>query len=384
MINKADVVIIGGGIAGISAAYNIAEKSKGKVSVAVLEKKNIAEGATAKSVGAVYYQHDLEIEYKLTIKTIGLVKELDKEPENGINFCKNGLIYTAYTEEEVRDLKEKVKFNQSLGVEVRLLTPEELHDLLPDISFNELTIASYDPEGGYIDQHMLTSTLARKAKELGVKILEDTKVTGIKVRNNRIESVSTEKGIIDTDFIVNASGPWANIIFKMVDLNYPLQRVPGQIYALKPEKKINYKVPLTIDKHSRFYFREETGNIILTGQSDRFYKSGRKDVNPDDYYGYIKKPDNDFQEFICESLEKRFPMLLEADLMSSWVGLRTVTPDGLPIIGETEVEHFICSVGFSGGGIMLSPAVGELIADYIVNGNKSGELEALSIKRFSS
>jgi len=384
MMEKADVIIIGGGIAGASIAYHLAEKSNGSISVILLEKRNVAEGTTAKSIGYAYYQHDYKIELDLSTRSIVLMKELDKDPENGINFRKNGLVYTAYTEEEVDKLIKKVELNKSWGVYIDMLQPQEFQKLLPDISLKEISIASFDPEGGYVDQHMLTATFVKKAKEKGTRVLTYSEVVDIKVSDNTAKAVEIEKGIIEGSFIVNTCGPWADRMFHLVGLNYPMQRVPGQIYAVKPQKKIEYKIPLTIDTHNRFYFREETGNIILLGQSDRVFKHGRRDVDPDEYYGFKKMPDSQFQEFIFENLEKRFPMLLEADLMSGWVGLRTVTPDALPIAGETEISRFLCSVGFSGGGIMLSPAVGELVADYIITGKKSEELEQLSIKRFSS
>ena len=310
------------------------------------------------------------------------MRKLDEDPDNGINLKKIGLIYTAFTEEEVNNLKRDVEFQHSMGVKTRFLKPEEVKELMPDVGLEELTAATYNPEDAYVDQYMLTSTLAKMAREKGVKIFTGTEAYDIILFNDSVEAVRTDKGDIEAPFVVNAGGPWADRIFEMVNLIYPVQRVPGQIYAVKPEKKINYTVPLTIDTHSKFYFREETGNIILLGQIDTLYRSDRKDVNPDDYYGFKKMPDSEFQEFIYKSLEKRFPMLIEAELIRGWVGLRTVTPDNLPIIGETEVSGFLCSVGYSGQGIQLAPTAGELIADFILNNNEQKELIALSINRF--
>lgn len=192
----------------------------------------------------------------------------------------------------------------------------------------------------------------------------------------------TDRGMIEAPIVINAAGPWAGIVASMAGLTLPIKLVRGEILAIRPRTNLTQVVPMTIDLNTGFYFREETGGLLLLGKLDTAFDVDRGPIDPDDYYDYTEKPDEEFTGFIIERVDERLPSLNDSQLVRGWVGLRTVTPDGLPIVGETQVRGFLCAVGFSGMGINLGLPTGQIIADFILDGTPSPYLESLSLRRF--
>ncbi len=268
------------------------------------------------------------------------------------------------------------------GVQVHLLNSQDLLQILPQLNVSDISRATFTPEDGYLDPYLLTTALAKHARDSGIEIEVDTEVKAVVVEKDRVRGVMTDKEKIEVPIVINAAGPWAGIVANMAGLSMPIKLIRGQILAVKPKKRLPQVVPMTIDLNTGFYLREETGALLLLGKLDKAFNIDRGHINPDDYYEYKEKPDDEFKAFVIERVNERLPSFSSSQLVRGWVGLRTVTPDCLPILGETGVQGFLCAVGFSGTGIQLGLATAQIMSELILDQTPSPYLEILSLRRF--
>ena len=147
------------------------------------------------------------------------------------------------------------------------------------------------------------------------------------MEKEKVGGVITNKGRIEAPIVINAAGPWAGIVANMAGLTMPIKLIRGQILAVKPRTKLTRVVPMTVDMNTGFYFREETGGLLLLGKLDKAFHVDRGHIDPDDYYEYKEKPDDEFKDFIVERVDQKLPSLNDSHVVRGWVGLRTVTPD---------------------------------------------------------
>ena len=382
MAPKADVVIIGGGIVGASIAYGLGLKKPRGLRVILLEKEALCSGSTSKSVGVINLQHSTPMEIELIQWTLEMIRELDESSPSRLGFNKIGFIHFCRGDEEVDRLRQNFILQKGAGVQVRWLERQDLLQILPQLTTSDVSGAAFTPEDGYLDPYLLTTALAELARDAGVEIEVGTEVKAIVVEKGKVRGVITNSGKIEAPIVINAAGPWAGIVANMAGLTIPIKLIRGQILAVKPKKRLAQVVPMTIDLSTGFYFREETGGLLLLGKLDKAFDVDRGHIDPDDYCEYKQKPDEEFKDFIIERVDERLPSFSDSQLVRGWVGLRTVTPDCLPILGETEVKGFLCAVGFSGAGIQLGPAIGQIIADFLLDRIPSPYLDILSLRRF--
>ena len=378
----ADVVIIGGGIVGVSIAYCLGLKKPKGCRAVLLEKGDLCSGSTSKSVGVIYLQHSTRVEIELIQWTLEMIRALDERSQSRLDFNKIGFIHLCQGDEEADRLRQNLILQKATGVQVHWLEPKDLLQILPELTIDDLSGAAFTPDDGYLDPYLLTTALAKQARNIGVKIEVGTEVKAVLMEKGRVKGVITNKGKIEAPIVINAAGPWAGIVANMAGLTMPIKLIRGQILAVRPKTRLTRVVPMTLDMSTGFYFREETGGLLLLGKLDKAFDIDRGHIDPDDYCEYKEKPDDEFMHFIIELVNEKLPSFTDSQLVRGWVGLRTVTPDCLPILGETEVKGFLCAIGFSGTGIQLGPATGQIIADFILDQTPSPYLEILSLRRF--
>jgi sarcosine oxidase subunit beta len=378
----ADAVIIGGGIVGVSIAYCLSLKKSRQFRAILLEKEELCSGSTAKSVGVIYLQHSTRAEIQMAERTLETIHALGDRTQSCPDFNKIGFIHLCHGDEEVQQLRRDFVLQKGAGVHVHWLERRDLLHILPELTVGHLSGAAFTPEDGYLDPYLLTTAMAELVKESGIGIEVGTEVKAVVVEKERVRGVITDKGKIEAPIVINAAGPWAGTVSDMAGLRMPIKLVKGQILAVKPRPGLTRVVPMTVDVDTGFYFREETGGLLLLGRFDTAFDVDRGHLSPDDYYEFKEKPDREFTDFIIERVDERLPSLNDSQLVRGWVGLRTVTPDCLPILGETGVKGFLCAVGFSGNGITLGPAAGEIIADFVLDQAPSPSTETLSLRRF--
>ena len=382
MAMTADVIIIGGGIVGASIAYCLGLKKPRGFRAVLLEKEALCSGSTSKSLGLIRLQHSARVEIELIQRTLEMIRVLGEGSELRFDFKKIGFVHLCRRDEEADRLRQDFTLQKAAGVQVHWLERQDLIEIIPQLTVGDVCGAAFTPEDGYLDPYLLTTALAKQARNAGVEIEVGTEVKALVVEKERVRGVITNKGKIQAPIVINAAGPWAGIIASMAGLTMPIKLIRGQILAVRPKMRLTRVVPMSLDMSTGFYFREETGGLLLLGKLDKAFDVDRGHINPDDYYEFKEKPDDEFKDFIIERVNERLPSFNDSQLVRGWVGLRTVTPDCLPIVGETEVKGFLCAVGFSGAGIQLGLATGQIIADFMLNQTPSPYLETLSLRRF--
>lgn len=370
MEKRADVVIAGGGCMGTSTAFNLARK--GCTNVILIEKeKMLGMGSTGLCAGGIRQQFSTKINTILSMASVKIFENFEKEVGLPINFQQNGYLFLASTEEEMENFKLNVELQRSLGLNVEIITPESALKKVPRLNVEDIVGGAFCQTDGVVDPHEVNQAFATAARALGVKIYEDTSATGIEIKNGKVSRIITNKGDIETPVVVNAAGPFAGEFARMAGINLPVLPYRRQIFVTEPFPEIPDDIPLVVDFHSDFYFRKETGGLLM-GMGD-----------PDEPSSFNTHTDRDFMERLVERAVHRVPAMERANIIRGWGGLYEITPDFHAVLGKVpEVEGFFCINGFSGHGFMHSPIVGKLIAELIIEGKTSIDISSLSITRF--
>jgi len=273
-----------------------------------------------------------------------------------IDFKRIGWLSLA-TQENAEHLLRSAKMLQSLGIETDILTPEEIKRQYPEINTDDIVLGTWGPDDGPFDPHMIMWGYIGKAREMGVKLHQGVRATGIRVRKGQVEGVVTDEGFVATRTVVNAGGPWAIEIGKWIDVEIPIINSARSIVVTGPFPDIPSTRPFIEDVTAEWYFRPE-GPGILMGMG----------ASP------AEKLDIPFRmEVVDEMIETavhRVPVLVNASFLTGWTGIRPITLDDLPILGPVpSVDGFILNCGWGGTGIIQAPMAGQLVAEYISDGH---------------
>ncbi|HXH11799.1 MAG TPA: FAD-binding oxidoreductase [Alphaproteobacteria bacterium] len=382
MKTKADVVIIGGGIIGASVAYQLAVAQAAKVDVLLLEQYTPASGTTGKSVAVLEFQHATRHAITLRQRSMAIYQRLFHDPDLGVRLQRLGGVLLATTPKAAQAQRKAMHLQQRLGIAVDWLEPAQLKAWVPALQVEDLAGATYCPDEGYVDPYRLVMALLQEAKRCGVTVCTGTTVTGIAVQRGRVHSVHTNRGAIAARWVVDAAGPWAKRVAAMVGVEIPLAHTKCQILPVRPHTPFPYTIPWVLDRQSGFYLREDAGGIILLGRLVHAFHADHL-LDPDAYVGFSQQPDEEFAAFAARSVQQRVPPLTEGRVQRGWAGLRAVTPDTRPLVGETPVEGFLLAAGFGGYGIQLGAVAGQVLAHLILGQKASPELDLWSLSRFT-
>lgn len=368
--SRADVVIIGGGIVGVSIAYNLAKK--GVQNIVLLEKGMLGQGSTGKCAGGIRTQFTTEINIrfsKLSMKVLkGFQTEFGVDPE----FHKTGYLFMAGRQDQWKILQSNAELMQSMGLEIELLDPAEILSQWSFLKVNDLLGGSFSKQDGFAGPYEMVQAYAGNARKLGVVIREGIEVTGLSSDKGRVKTVETAAGeSIETFTVVNAAGPYASGIAAMLGLDLPVYPLRRQIFFTDTFEELPDTFPMIIDMEYGWYMRREGKGLLLSGPQDT--ESSFND-----------KLDFESREWTAERSLFRVPVLENAKIASGWAGLYEISPDHHGIIGSfPEMEGFICANGFSGHGFMHAPATGILVAEIITRGHtESIDIHQLRPARF--
>jgi sarcosine oxidase subunit beta len=369
MTRTADVIIIGAGVIGCSIAYHLAKM--GCRNVVVLEKDSIGSGSTGKCAGGIRQQFSTEINIQLSMESVKFFRTFEQETGHPADLRQNGYLMLATTEEELEAFQRSVILQRKLGLEVYLLSPGEAKEIVPPLNIQDVLGATYCPSDGYADPYSVVQGFASAAKTLGVKIYEDTEVIGLRQKERRVQGVLTASGEFTAPVLVDAAGPFAAHIGRMVDVDVPVHPHRRHIFATTHLDEIKKDSPMVVDFHSGFWFRRE-GHGLIFGMR-----------NPDEPESFDTSVDWSFLPSIARVASRRLPLLENTGVATGQAGLHEDTPDANAIVGQApEVEGLYLACGFSGHGFMHSPAIGRLIAKLILTGNGAPDLSPLAPHRF--
>lgn len=369
MKKTAEVVIIGGGIMGVSTAYHLAKR--GCKGVIVFEKDLLAQATTGLSVGGIRQQFSHPANIRLTQQSLPVFETFKEEFEVDIRFRQVGYLFLAQEESTWRDFLSGVEVQKNHDVPVEVLSPEDIETRWPYLNVSDLKGGTFGPDDGYADPYLVAMGFAKKARELGARVEEKTEVKGIAIKAGKIQGVRTTRGDVSTPVVVNVAGAWGARVAKMAGFDLPVKPYRRQVFITKEFEAIPQPVPMIIDMDVSFYFRGEEPGLLM-GMSD-----------PEEPSSFNTHVDRDFLERVIEAAVHRAPLLEKAQILRGWGGLYAITPDDNPVIGSLPgAEGFFCAVGFSGHGFQQGPAVGRILCELILDGKTDFDLKPFAYDRF--
>jgi glycine/D-amino acid oxidase-like deaminating enzyme len=376
MADRADVVIIGGGVAGCSIAYHLAER--GVRDVIVVEKRFLASGSTGKSSACVRQHYSTAETCRMVLQSLRFFETFEERTRGrSASFVRVG--YLLGVDERMREMMEQsVALQQSQGIKTRLVNPTEIHELEPRLRVDDFVSGCYEPESGYADPSLTTQGFAAAARERGVRTMEDTEVLEITVEGDRVTGVKTSRGDIAARVVVDAAGIWGDRVAKMAGVGVPLTICRHKINFFTRPPDSAHPHPLVYDFVNNIYTRPETGGLTLVGPLESEVEDR---ADPDHYREGVT-----FEE-TADAMERaahRFPVMEGGQVAKGYAGCFDVSPDWHPILDESPVTGFYIAVGFSGHGFKLSPAVGDMMAKLIVDGKTpTDDVHAFRLSRFA-
>jgi len=369
--DTADVVIIGGGVMGVSTAYHLA--TKGNTDVLLLERNRFfGEESTGRCAGGIRYQFSNEIDVRLSQHSIPMLERFADEMEQEIDLRRCGYLFLLSREEDVRVFQENVALQRSLGIATEWLSEEEVKRRASPVDTNGILAGTFGPRDGLADPSGVVQGYVKGARRLGARLVTDIEATGIEIEAGRVGAVSTSRGRIKTGTVVDAAGPWAAVVGAMAGVEVPVRPLRRQIAVTTAVPQLPHDFPMVIDFADSLYFHRE-GNGVLTGMS-----------NPQEQDGFDQRVDSEWELRHLERAVARMPVLENAGVLNRWAGLYAVSPDALAILGKVpQLEGFHCINGFSGHGFMHGPICGLLLAEEILEGRAhTVDIEPLRIDRF--
>jgi sarcosine oxidase subunit beta len=375
MINTADVVIIGGGIIASSVAYHLAER--GCTNVLIVEREDRqGMGSTAKSMGGVRAQFATSINIRMSLYSIDLFSKFEEVTGHTAGYTPQGYMFVATSERHLDYLKTNMLQQRACGLtNVEMVTREDILKTVPQLVADDVVGGSFCPTDGFVDPYSVMTGFSKRARGRGTSLWLETEVTGIDVKQGAVAGVQTSHGYVSTRAVVNAAGPWAAGVARLAAVDVPVEPLRRQIVKTEPFEQLSSRLPMVIDMSTGFHFRPEGSSYLLAWP------------DPDETYGFRTDFDYGFIEKILTKAVSRVPVFADVEVnpRRCWAGMYEVTPDHHAIIGRAPgVEGMFLANGFSGHGVMHSPATGKIISELILDGASSFvDAEMLRAERFA-
>lgn len=365
----ASVVVIGGGVIGLSTAFHLA--AAGVPDVVVVEASELGAGSTSKAAGGVRAQFSDAVNIKLAQRSLLAYERFHLDHDQDIDFRRTGYLFLLERPHDVTSFAASQDIQHQFGVPSRIIEPAEAQQLSPLVDTNGLLAAAWSPDDGHCTPESVVLGYSRSARRNGARILTGCEVTGIAVDHGQVRQVRTSLGSIRTDAIVCAAGAWSGQVSALAGVSLPVTPLRRQIVTTGPIDGLDPGLPMTIDFSTGLYFHPE-GQGLLIGLSD-----------PDETPGFKVSRSDGWLPRLAEAIDRRIPSVSDAGLASGWAGLFEQTPDHNGLIGKSaQVGGFFYATGFSGHGFMLAPAVGEVMRDLYLEQSPKIEISALDAARF--
>jgi sarcosine oxidase, subunit beta len=348
---NADVVVIGGGALGASAAFHL--RRLGVRDVVLLERETLAAGSTSKSAGGIRTQFSDELNIRIALRSLDQFEQLRDE----IALRQHGYLFLLDRREDVETFRAALALQQSLGVPSLELTPAEAAELVPQLVVDDLLAATFCRRDGYASPE---SVVRHYAAASGATVLQSCAATAITRSAGRITGVETPRGTIATDTVVCCAGVWSREVGELAGVSLPVEPLARSMWFTPQDGGLPERLPLTIDFSTGFYVHREGPGLAFGGRERAL-------------------------EDVAEAAARRLPVLAELPVQTSWWGWYDVSPDWNALVGEAaEPSRFLYATGFSGHGFQQAPAVGEHLAELVAGREPTLDLSAFSAERFAA
>ena len=378
MGESADAVVIGGGIIGANIAFQLVRRDLKKV--VLLEKTAIAAGASGKGGAMVGTHFHSDVKMRLARKAL----------ESWDNFNDVYMVKERYYErcgqvwlgaaEHVPAMRAVVEMQRECGAEAQLLNEPRLRELVPQISLEDVVAIAYEPDGGLVDAIGATSAVAEAAHNAGADLRIGIAARGISVKSGRVDGVRTDAGLISSPLVFNAANVWAPRLLKPLGVRIPITPARAQIGLFRRPSDYGSRPPIVIDLIQGSYMCDYPGDLMLVGLMGPL--NGEPIPDPDDY------PENADWSVIRsfrDHVWRRFPVMRRSSFRGGYAGLNDKSPDSFPIVDRVPgTDGLFVACGFSGVGFCYAPAIGQLLAEWALDGDPSMDIAALGLERFAT
>lgn len=366
---RADVVVIGGGVIGTSVAFHLAEAG---VDVCLVERGELACGSTSRAAGGFRAQFSDPLNVAIGLRSIEAFTRFAERPGGEIDLAQVGYLFLLDRDEDVAAFEQSVALQNELGVPSRFVSLAEVGELCPLAGVEGVLAATYCPLDGHASPEAVVQGYAAGSRRHGATVLTGCAATHIGSSAGEIHTVTTDGGEIETGVVVCAAGVWSPAIARMVGVDLPVQPVLREVGFTGPVTGLPRRIPLTVDFSTGFYFHRE-GPGLLFGMADRAQAPG------------LDAPtDPRWLERVSEVAERRLPTLADMGLAGGWKGAYEVTPDHNALVGEASgVSRFLYATGFSGHGFLQGPAAGEIVRDLVLDRRPFVDVSPLAVERFA-
>jgi len=375
-MQTADVVIIGGGIVGASVAWHLTEA--GCRNVLIVERESHqGKGSTGKSMGGVRAQFATRPNIQMSLYSIPFYAAFEERLGHPSGYRGQGYMFVATKPAHLDYLRTNQALQKSLGLtQARMVTREEIVGVVPQLRSDDILGGSFCPTDGFVDPYSVMVGFTERAVERGATLWRSTAVTAIYRNGSDIVGVETTRGKIDSHTVVDAAGPWAAEVAALAGIELPVEPMRRMLIPTEPFDGVSHEVPMVVDMTTGFHFRPESLGFLLAWN------------DPEETTGFKTNFEPSFIEKVLTLAADRVPCFenLAVNPKKAWAGLYEMSPDHHCIIGPVEeVRGFYCANGFSGHGVMHSPATGRMVADLILHGKTDvvDNVEVLSPGRFA-
>ena len=359
-----DVAVVGGGIMGASIARELARRGAGRV--VLFERGTIAAGASGKTGALLRRHYSNRPEAVLAQRGWQVYANWPEAVGGEPVHTATGLVVTVDTgpafPRNAERLRRNVAMQNALGIPSRVVTAAELRDLQPFADWDDVEVAAYEPDSGYVDAVAATRGMALAARRAGAEVREGTAVLGIVLDGDRVAGVRTAEGVVPAGRVVVAAGPWTNRVLAGSGVTLPLEALRVQVAILHR--------PLDLEPPHFVYLDTATGVFTRPWAPGRTMVgvAGGDQHDPVDPDAYDERPDPDYGRLATEAIARRVPRMRGAAYLTGQVGLYDMSPDAHPMLGAVGPEGLLVAAGFSGAGFKKGPAVGEAMAGLLLDG----------------
>ncbi len=376
---QADVVIVGGGIVGVSIAYHLTKI--GITNVVVLERKQLTSGTTWHAAGLIGQLRASRNLTELAKYTSDLFETLEKETGQATGFKQNGSISIALNAGRLEELMRGASMAKNFGLDVQVISTGEIKERLPHYNLEGVQGGVFLPKDGQVNPIDVTQALAAGARSRGAKIFENTKVTRILTKNGKAVGVETTDGTIMSDKVVVASGMWSRELGKATGVSIPLHACEHFYIVSEPIDALPRNMPVVRVPDEYTYYKEDAGKLLVGAFEPKAKPWGGGGI--DEEHAFVTLPeDMDHFEPILMSAIARVPLLETAGIQLFFNGPESFTPDDRYYLGETpEVRDLFVATGFNSIGIQSSGGAGLVLSQWIKNGHPPGDYNGIDVRR---
>ena len=374
MRETADTVVVGGGVMGCSILYHLA--ARGMTNVLLLEREALGSGSTGRSSGAVRMHYSTEVHARMAWHSVQVFRDFDNIVGGECGYTNTGYLVFA-NDDAVDGFRANVALQQRVGIDTREISREDAAELAPAFYLDDCASIAYEPLSGHADPSGTALAYAARARELGARIRLQAPVESIEISGARVTAVVTNGERIETDRAIVATGPWSRRFLLGHGIDLPLQATRHEVIHLRRPPEVPYH-PGGGDIANLIYFRPESTDLTLIG-------NGNLEDDVEDPEVYAQRASQSFIGEVWGRIARRIPAMADAEFATGYAGLYTQTPDSHPVIDRVDgVEGLYICTGFSGHGFKLSPAVGLLVSELVLDGKASAiDITPLRMARFA-